>query len=1213
MNFNSVRLLSFFASLALFGSSTREILGVGAVTPFAVLEAESGNLAGGATIRAFTPGSPVPSAPTLELEASGMGYVWLTNLNQSVSWTNPVANANALVIRGSIPDALNGGGITATINLYVDGIFRQSITLSSSQSWNYRNSTTTPDDPNGGGTPWHFYNEDRAIISGAPIAAGSTIKLQKDATNSAAFYALDSIDLESVPSPRTQPANSLSITSVPYNADPTFTTDSKVGIQNCINDARAQGKTVWIPQGKYMVNSLASGGLDLTGVTIEGAGIWFSTIYRKVPLPPTGTWRSHIHLGTNSILRDVSIDSNATYRGNGGAGGDDYGIDSSGNNWLVERIWVQHCDANWMSGSFGTIRDSRVSDSWADGINLNNGNSPDNSKLGISLTASNNFVRGSGDDGLATYSDSGASGTNPQMQNTRILNNTSIATYWANGIRIAGGTNVTVQGNLVDSVSANNGMEVSVFGDSGRPLDYALVSGNVLLRGGGWNGTDRHGMHVGSPGGTSTFPNAYTRATITNNVIQLALRDGLKIGVTSETLTVSHNVIDHPAQGGVHIQTGVTGTGIFDYNLVTNLNTGQLQYQNESPTTFLTTHFSNSWTVVGPLIKSDTTTMNTAADWSGTTPSAGNTGQFDNTISAANATNLTLGGNVTLDGMIFFSNMNGPVAVAPGNTITLATPAGISMVVANFDVTLNCLLSASAFNITSGRRLTLGGGSTAFLSGTSTGQGTLVLNAASAKSFTANGNPSVNMGNPATGTGGLVLSNNCTMTDSGSFIIGNSGNGVVTLNSSTAAFNTTGSAGVIMVGRNSGSTTIGRLTLIDGSLSTAASTTGAGIIVGCQLNNAAAKGVLDIQGGTLTLPQILDIGGAMSAGSGSVMMSGGTATVGTISFGGANGTVGSANSTGGTGSLTMTGGTLYVGAGGITNVGTGTFSSARTLSGGTVGATVNWSSSLPITLATTGGSTTFQAADVAAVGRNISLSGPLSGPGGLIKSGAGVLTLSGDNTYTGGTTINAGLLILSTTNNISMAYTNNGGNLNLHRSSVGSSLAASNFSFGNSVPQLTFDLAGLGASLTPLLTNNGSLTMNGNVVVNVSNAPVSGTSVLFSYAGARSGSGNFVAGTIPSGASVIDDSTGRKVSLAYLPETPPVITSLNYSSGSIGFSGTNGASFLTYRILSSTNVAAPIRNWVPVWTNSFDASGNFNVTLPTNPTMPNLFYRLTMP
>jgi len=115
--------------------------------------------------------------------------------------------------------------------------------------------------------------------------------------------------------------------------------------------------------------------------------------------------------------------------------------------------------------------------------------------------------------------------------------------------------------------------------------------------------------------------------------------------------------------------------------------------------------------VVGPLIKSDTTIMNTAADWSGTAPAAGNTGQFDNTISAIKATNLTLGGNVTLDGLIFFSNMNVPVTVGADNTLTLATLAGLSMVVANFDVTLK--LSVVGFdlqysrrtNVNSGRRL----------------------------------------------------------------------------------------------------------------------------------------------------------------------------------------------------------------------------------------------------------------------------------------------------------------------------------------------------------------------------------------------------------------------------------------------------------------------------------------------------------------------------
>jgi hypothetical protein len=444
--------------------------------------------------------------------------------------------------------------------------------------------------------PYHFYNEDRAFITGPPIGAGSTIKLQKDASNNAAVYDIDCIDLENVPAPLTQPANSLSIIS--YGADPNFTKDSTIAIQNAINDARTQGKSVWIPPGKYMVDSLASSPIDLTGVTVRGAGVWYSTIYKNVPLPPpTLPWRSELEIGSGTTLTDIFVDSDTIYRGVGGPGGDSSGITAKGaGGWLIDHVWVQHCDAQWLTGTNGTIENSRVADSWADGINLNNGNTPDPDKAGINLTMQNNFVRGGGDDGLTTYSDSGSSGLNPEMDGTHILNNTSVAPYWANGLRVAGGKNVVVQNNLVTDPAANNGMDVSIFGTTGHPLDSATITGNVILRGGGWNGTNRYGMSVSSPT-SGNYANSYTNATISNNIIQDSRRAGVTIGTKFDRVIFSNNTIIHPAVQGFWITSGVTGTGTFDSNTVSNLNSGQPAFQNDSPATFITTLTNNSWQV----------------------------------------------------------------------------------------------------------------------------------------------------------------------------------------------------------------------------------------------------------------------------------------------------------------------------------------------------------------------------------------------------------------------------------------------------------------------------------------------------------------------------------------------------------------------------------------------------------------------------------------
>lgn len=72
--------------------------------------------------------------------------------------------------------------------------------------------------------------------------------------------------------------------------------------------------------------------------------------------------------------------------------------------------------------------------------------------------------------------------------------------------------------------------------------------------------------------------------------------------------------------------------------------------------------------------------------------------------------------------------------------------------------------------------------------------------------------------------------------------------------------------------------------------------------------------------------------------------------------------------------------------------------------GGTLRYLAGFGSSRLVTLSTAGGT-------VDTNGNSAALSGPISGTGSFAKIGGGTLTLLGTNTYTGGTTINAGTLL----------------------------------------------------------------------------------------------------------------------------------------------------------------------------------------------------------
>ncbi|MGW3984039.1 discoidin domain-containing protein [Streptomyces mirabilis] len=219
------------------------------------------------------------------------------------------------------------------------------------------------------GDPRVFWDESHTFVTGSPIPAGATFSLRKDSDDSASFYDVDSVDVENPPAPLTQPANSISITSCGAVADDTPTNgaadsrsvDSRAAIQNCIDQAQQQGKALWIPQGTFYVKG--TGGLNAQGITIAGAGLWYSTIYRDVPVPNSTPPAALFDL-TSCTVRNFHIDG----------------------------IWTQHTMSGfWASGTGGKVQNSRMTSIWADGINVNNVSL--GADTGNNLTVTNNFVR----------------------------------------------------------------------------------------------------------------------------------------------------------------------------------------------------------------------------------------------------------------------------------------------------------------------------------------------------------------------------------------------------------------------------------------------------------------------------------------------------------------------------------------------------------------------------------------------------------------------------------------------------------------------------------------------------------------------------------------------------------------------------------------------------------------------------------------------------
>ncbi len=546
-------------------------LPVGAAMPFITHEAESpANTVVGT--RVTLDALPSAATHTPELEASGRAYVRLAQTGDHL--LVPVLDAaNRLVLRHCIPDTPAGGGIEATLNLHVNGIYRQTLALSSKHNWLYGDPLANgQSNIPSSGAPHVFWTESRHVIEDG-LNPGDILGLHKDADNAAAYYAIDLLDLEQAPPPDAPPPNHVNVRD--HGAVGDGLTDDTDALAAAIALAKQHGKTVWLSPGTY----LQSRRLTLDGVALRGAGMWHTSILGTMH---GTTWAGNVGFGLagdGPSISDLYLASTVHHaRTTGGKG-----VTGNAVNWRVERLWLAHLNAGiWMSGaSHGEIRDCRVRFTYADGINLNRGASFN--------IVENNHVRGCGDDGIAILAETEA-GSPPSTGNT-LRGNTVAANWWGHNIDLAGGSDHLVENNFLADNSRAGVLTLNLpAAYPMHPLSDSSIRRNLLVRGGG----NAHGQQRGA---MWIYPGAATinAVTISENRIVAPLFRGIHLaGTRDQTIGFVRNVVTAPGRDAIHVQTGVRGHGMFIGNSAHALNPGYSGFQNNAGNDYAVTLEDNN-------------------------------------------------------------------------------------------------------------------------------------------------------------------------------------------------------------------------------------------------------------------------------------------------------------------------------------------------------------------------------------------------------------------------------------------------------------------------------------------------------------------------------------------------------------------------------------------------------------------------------------------
>ncbi|GAA4057302.1 discoidin domain-containing protein [Actinomadura miaoliensis] len=414
-------------------------VGRGAAMPYDVYEAEDGVLAGGATVV-----GPNRTVGDLAGEASGRRAVRLTTTGASVEFTTK-APTNTLVARYSIPDTPGGGGIDATLNVYVDGVFLKAINLTSRYTWVYGDEASPNDSPSSG-PPRHIYDEANLML-GTTVPKGSKIRLQKDAANTTS-YAIDFVNTEQVAAkPNPDPAK--------YAVPAGFTHQD---VQNALDRARQDANLVgvYLPPGDY--ETAQKFNVYGKAVKVVGAGPWFTRFRTPASQQNTDAGFRADASANGSTFSGFAFFGNYTSRIDGPGKVFDF---SNVADMTVEDIWAEHMVCLFWGTNVdnSVIRNSRIRNMWADGLNLTNGSSGNR--------VSNVETRTTGDDSFALFP--AIDHRNEQQTGNVYENLTSLLTWRAAGLAVYGGGGNTFRNIHIADTLVYSGITIGTLQFGGIP------------------------------------------------------------------------------------------------------------------------------------------------------------------------------------------------------------------------------------------------------------------------------------------------------------------------------------------------------------------------------------------------------------------------------------------------------------------------------------------------------------------------------------------------------------------------------------------------------------------------------------------------------------------------------------------------------------------------------------------------------------------------